>query len=307
MNNSIKSNFNALTILIFVIVGVVVLFVIYRKLKHLKLPNVVMISGAPKTGKSALCLYLARKRYIGNVIKWKLGKPIYWLCKHTMLGYPLKPMFYSNIPVKFKHNPITGDILTMDVKVPKKSVFFFDEASLLADSMLFKDEKLNYDLLLWFKTIGHTTYGGSVFLNSQCIADVHHAIKRVLGSYLYIQNLNTALPFVGICNVREMIYSDDGNVGNMVTEDMDLSMRKVIILKRVFKWYDCFALSTLTDKKPYKVDYDYQFDKKNLKVYYVVSFNPRTDRVNEKLKHLYFDEAGHLLSEEERFNMEVKK
>ena len=61
--NSISKNFNALTILIFIVVGIIVLVVIRKKLKHLNLPNVVFVSGAPKTGKTALSLYLARKRY----------------------------------------------------------------------------------------------------------------------------------------------------------------------------------------------------------------------------------------------------
>ena len=307
MNNSIKTNFNIITLLIFVVVGIVILVFIRKKIKSLALGNVVFITGAPKTGKTALSLYLARKRYFFNVLKWRIGKPIYWLFKHTLKGYPIKPMFYSNIPLTFMHNPITADILFHNVKVPKKSVFFFDECSLLADSQLFKDGELNMKLLLFFKTIGHTTYGGSVFANSQVIGDCHYAIKRVLGSYLYIHTTNTSFPFVGVCKVREMVYSDDGQVGNNVSEDLDLSMRNVLLLKRVFKWYDCFNLSTLVDDKPYQVDYDYKFDKKQLKVYYIVSFNPNMEKVNESLKHRYFDAEGNLLSEEDRFNMEVSK
>lgn len=306
MNNSITKNFNIITILIFVIIGIVLLVVIRKKLKMLVLPCVTFVSGAPKTGKTALSLYLARKKYVGNLIKWHLGKPIFWLFKHSLKDYPLKPMFYSNIPVSFLHNPITADIIFMRHKVPKKSVFFFDEASLLADSQLFKDGKLNMDLLMFFKTIGHTTYGGACFLNSQVIGDCHYAIKRVLGSYLYIHHTAT-FPLISICKVREMVFSDDGQVGNQVTEDLDLSMRNVLILNRVFKWYDKFGLSTLVDDKPYEVDYNFKFDKKQLKVYYVVSFNPKMAPVNEHLKHAYFDENGNLLDEEKRFNMEVIK
>ena len=306
MNNSITKNFNIWTLLIFIILGIVLLVVIRKKLKPLNLPNVVIVTGAPKTGKSGLSYYLARLRYRKNVIAWYIGKPIYWLCKHTMNGYPLKPMFYTNTPVADKHNMITGDILQMKVKVPPKSVFWFDEVSLLADSQLWKEDDLNFDLLLFFKTIGHTTYGGSVFMNTQCIADVHYSIKRVLGSYLYIHDTRK-FPLFSLCRVREMVYSDDNSVGNNVTEDLDLSMRNVFMWNFVFKKYDRYALSTLVDKKPYQVDYNFQFDKKNLKCYYIVSFNPKTQDVNKSLKAQYFDSEGNLLSEEERFNMEVKK
>ena len=300
------NNGNALTILIFIVVGIIAIVFIRKKLKPMRLPNVVIITGAPKTGKSALSLYLARVRYLKNVFAWHVCKPLYWFKKHSLNDYPLRPMFYVNAPVKYNHNMITGDILTLQVKVPPRSVFWFDEVSLLADSMLFKNDELNYQLLIFWKTIGHTTYGGSVFMNTQCISDVHHAIKRVLGSYLYIHDTRK-FPFFSLCRVREMVYSDDNSVGNNVTEDLDLSMRTFLMFNWVYKKYDCYNLSTLVDKKPTRVDYDYQFDKKNLKVYYIVSFNKRTESVNQGLHKDFFDAEGNLLSEEDRYNLEVVK
>lgn len=294
--------------ILFLILGGILIFWLSRKLKRLRLPNVVFISGAPKTGKSALCLTLARRRYRSNLIKWYLGKPIFKFLCHILRKekqYPLKPMFYSNIPLGFKHNRITKEMLHLEVKVPKKSVFFIDEVSLLADSMMFKNDKLNLDLLLFFKTIGHTTYGGSVFMNSQCVGDVHYSIKRVLGSYLYVHDTRK-YPFFSICSCREMIFSDDSQVANNVMEDLDLSMRKVFFFNRIYKKYDCFCYSTLTDKRLYKVNYDYEFDKKNLKAYDIVSFNVRLEPVNKQLQNDYFDEEGNLVDENVRFNEGVE-
>lgn len=299
--------FNFGTFILFLILGIILLLWILRKTKRLKLPNVVIVTGAPKTGKSALCLSLAHKRYIGNVIKWYLGIPIFKLLNHITRQnkeYPIKPMFYSNIPVNFKHNRITKEMLHMEVKVPKKSVFFIDEVSLLADSMMFKNDKLNLDLLLFFKTIGHTTYGGSVFMNSQCVGDVHYSIKRVLGSYLYIHH-TTKYPLVSVCAVREMVYSDDSQVANNVTEDLDLSMRRLFFFNGIYKKYDCYCYSTLTDKKVYKVNYKYQWDKKNLKAYDIVSFNVRFEPINKQLNDEYRKD-GILISESERFNKEIE-
>ena len=176
----------------------------------------------------------------------------------------------------------------------------------MADSMMFKDDKLNMDLLLFFKLIGHTTYGGSIYMNSQCVGDVHYSIKRVLGSYLYIHDTMTSIPFIAIANVREMVYSDDSQVGNNVTEDLDFSMRKCIYFKRVYKKYDCFCYSTFTDKKLYQVDYNYQFDKKNLKAYEIQSFNVRLEPVNKMLHDEYFIDDK-LIDEKDRFNSEVQK
>ena len=167
--------------MIFVVIGIIVLFVIRKKLKVLKIPCVFFIDGAPKTGKSALSLSLAHKRYLGNVVKWHLGKPFYFLRYRTLKDYPLKPMFYSNIPLGFKHNRITKDMLMLKVKVPKKSVFFIDEASLVADSMMFKDEDMNLRLLMFFKLIGHTTYGGSVYMNITDTLRVHVYTSSISG------------------------------------------------------------------------------------------------------------------------------
>lgn len=304
MNNTSLGMF-----IIFLVLGIILVFWLSRKLKRLRLPNVVIVTGAPKTGKSALCLSLARKRYLSNLIKWYLGKPIFKIICHFTRSnkeYPLKPMFYTNIPVGYKHNRITKDILHLEVKVPKKSVFFIDEVSLMADSMMFKNDKLNLDLLLFFKLIGHTTYGGSVFMNSQCVGDVHYSIKRVLGSYLYIHH-TSKYPLISICAVREMVYSDDSQVGNNVTEDLDLTMRRVFFFNRIYKKYDCYCYSTITDKKLYRVDYDYCFDKKDLKAYDIVSFNVRIEPVNKMLNDEYFDENGILIPQEERDCKEIKK
>lgn len=88
---------------ILIAIGILILIVfILRKTKRFKLPNVVIVTGAPKTGKSALCLVLARRCYRLNLIKWYIGKPIFKIVNHFAIHkreYPLKPMFYSNIPL----------------------------------------------------------------------------------------------------------------------------------------------------------------------------------------------------------------
>ena len=151
---------NNLFLLLAIIVGVIVLlFWLRRKFKKLVLPNVFIVDGAPKTGKSALSLTLAHRIYVKNVFKWHIGKPLYWLRYHDLSDYPPKPMFYSNIPVGFTHNLLSKRIIYHQAKVPPKSVIFIDEASLFADSQLIKDSELNLKLTLFCKMIGHTTKG----------------------------------------------------------------------------------------------------------------------------------------------------
>lgn len=274
---------NNLVLILVIIVGVIILlFWLKRKFKKLVLPNVFLVDGAPKTGKSALSLTLAHRIYVKNVFKWYVGKPLYWLRYHDLSDYPLKPMFYTNIPVGFTHNMLSKDIIYHRKKVPPKSVIFIDEASLFADSQLIKDQELNLKLTLFCKMIGHTTRGGTLAINSQQVSDLHYSFKRVLGRYLYIYETKK-LPFVSITQVREMLYSDDTSIVNDVNEDAELSMRKIFFFNGIYKRYDCFCYYNLVKNKPYEVDYDFKFDRKDLSAKGLISFN-------EKLMKYYEDQ-----------------
>lgn len=265
---------NGIFILLVVVVGLIILIVfLSRKLKKLALPNVYLITGAVKTGKTALSVHLAIKTYKKNVFKWFIGKGLYWLRYHSFSGYPEKPMLYSNIPLATTHNKLTKDMIWREVRLPKKSVVLIDEASLFADSQLIKEKKLNDALTLWCKLFGHLTYGGTMIFNSQSMSDLHYAIKRVCGRYLYIYQ-STKYPFITLAKVREMVYSDDTSVVNDVSHDLEMSMRTMIYFNRTYKKYDCFCYSVFTDNKVLKVDYEYKFDKNKLKADEIISFNP---------------------------------
>lgn len=272
MNNSITKNFNIITLLIFIVIGIVILVVIRKKLKFLKIPCVFFIDGAPKTGKSALSLHLARKTYRKNVFAWHIGRCLYFLKNHNLLGYPFKPMLYSNIPLACTHNKLTKDIILRQVRIPNKSVVLIDEASLVADSMLFKDKVTNYQILMFAKLFGHYSHGGTLILNSHTITDLHYAFKRSLGTYLYIYQSNK-LPLITLCKCREMVYSDNNNMVNDISADAELSMRTLFYFNWVYKLYDCFCYSCFTDDLAFQVDYKYKYDKKDLKCRKIVSFN----------------------------------
>lgn len=277
-----KGQNNSLFLILALIVGGIILFFfLRRKFKRLVLPNVFLVDGAPKTGKSALCLTLCHRKYVGNVIKWHIGKVIYYLRYHNLSNYPQKPMFYTNIPVGFTHNPLTKEIIYLEVQMPPKSVVFIDEASLFADSQLIKDRKLNNKLTLFCKLFGHLSRGGTMGINTQQVADLHYSFKRVLGRYLYIYQ-TTKYPFISISQVREMMYSDDTSIVNDINEDAELSMRKIIFFNGVYKRYDCFCYYPLVKKKPVQVDYDYKFDRKDLEANELVSFNKDLHDAYEK-------------------------
>lgn len=230
-------------LLVILIIVFLVLFIAKRKIKNFKYPNVTNVSGGVKTGKSTYALYLARKLYKKALFKWKIA------CLLHPKDKPEKPLFYSNIPVGFDYVPMTREIILRQERLRYKSVAFVDEASLIADSQDWKDENINERLKMFNKLYGHETCGGYLIYNTQTMRDNHYAIKRVMNSYLWIQSNIKWIPFVMVLKVCEMFYSDDGET-NAFNKDLDENLKTIIIPKSVWKKFDCYCYSILTDDLP---------------------------------------------------------
>lgn len=248
-----QNSTNGIFIILLVIAIVIVVILIKRKLKTIKIPAVFLITGAVKTGKTFLSVHLAIKQYKKNLRKWRIKKI---LCAILRRDAPLKPMLYSNIPLRWtRHNQFTIDILLRKVRIPDMSVVLLDEASLVADSMLFGNKDINAKLLLFVKLFSHYSHGGNLIINTQAISDLHYSFKRSLNNYLFIYS-HTKLPFITIMKVREMIYSDDNNTMNDFHEDLELSMRTILVFNKNYRKYDSYCYSIFTDELPYQVKYD---------------------------------------------------
>lgn len=293
--------------ILFLLIVIAILFVLHfisKKFKRILMPNVFLISGAVKTGKTLLSVHLARKEirkarfvwYIKSFVLRCLGREI-----------PKKPMLYTNIPLaKTDYNIVTLDILLCKVRIPDKSVVLLDEASLIADSMMFKDKRVNNALMRFVKLFAHYTHGGKLIIDTQSISDLHFAFKRCLNQYLYIYS-RVKYPFITIMSVREMLYSDDGSLINNSSEDIELSMRKVIIFNHTYKYYDCYCYSIFTDHLPYDVYYDVKQIEKDgdMKAYQLVTFQDFGKEINRCMKQLYpkqIDDGGFI-----RERVEVKE
>lgn len=252
-----------LVFIILIVIGIG-LFLLSKKLKRLNLPNISLITGGVKTGKSALSLHLAIKQYNKILRQYNLRK--FFGSKEE------KPLFYSNIPlnVPFDYSLIDTSILMRDTRINYRSVMFIDECSLVANSMSFKDSDINEQLLLFNKLYGHYSKGGYLFYNTQSLADCHYNIKRCISNYLYIDNLKR-YPFISIASVRLMNYcSDNDSVLNLVNDNEEVSYKKVLMFNSIFKKYDCYCYSVLTDNLPVKNDIEPK--KRTLKTDNIVSF-----------------------------------
>ena len=122
-------------LILLVLVGLA--FWIYRKYFKVLISQgtITVCTGAVKTGKSTLAVYLALRSFRRIHFKWKI-------VSHFKKDIE-EPLLYSNIPLNTNYVPITTDILLRKVRIHKKSVVLLDEASLIADSQFIRDNKVN--------------------------------------------------------------------------------------------------------------------------------------------------------------------
>ena len=69
-----------------------------------------------------------------------------------------------------------------------------------------------------------------------------------------------------------MQYSEDNNTINVVNGDVENGLKLLIMPKKVFKMYDCFTYSILTDSLPVLSDNHVITKRKNLKTRNIISF-----------------------------------
>ena len=261
-----------LYVIYFIIICVALFFVkkFLNKFKVPKLNSLVMVTGGVKCGKSTLSVHMAISTYKSNRRKIKFKNFF-----RKMFHKPLQelPLLYSNVPLAINYVPLTRDMLLRRERFVYGSVVYIQEASLVADSQLIKDKDLNNQLLLFFKLFGHESKGGTCILDTQCISDVHYSLKRSLSEYFYVHHLVKWIPFFLVAYVVEDRYSDDGTIITTESKDTEENLKRIIIPKRAWKYFDCYSYSVLTDDlKINKKLVNNNLQTQDLKAYNIVSF-----------------------------------
>lgn len=251
------------------IIGLIIVMVLTRKFKKPKISCMALITGGVKAGKSTFSCALALSKYKSQVRKVRFANFFRRIFRKELFE---KPLLYSNVPLKCKYVPLTDDLLLRKQRFVYRSVIYAQEASLIADSQLIKDLDINQRLLLFNKLIGHETKGGYLIYDTQSINDNHYSIRRCISEYFYIHDTIKWIPFVLLCHVRELRYSDDGQEINVYEGDVEESMRTVLVSKRVWKMFDAYCYSVLTDHLPVASDVVEGRELSDLKARKVVSF-----------------------------------
>ena len=210
-----------------------------KHFKRIRCGAFVSFTGGVKCGKSTVSLNVALREY-------KARRRAY-LVRKVFGKKDEEPLLYSNIPLAVPYVPLTRELLLREKRFNYKSVIFIDEASLVADSMSFKDDTINDNLRDFTKLIAHETRGGCLIWNSHCIGDLHFAFKRTTSQYFYIDRLIKWIPFVCVARIVEQRYSEDGSILTVDTEDVASKYRWYVFSKKTWKYFDCYAFSKITD------------------------------------------------------------
>lgn len=237
---------SGLILIIILVLILVVLFKLIHKIKKLKLDAVTIINGGVKCGKTTLAVCLALRQYKKNLFRYKIRVFFQKIFKKKL---DEKPLLYSNIPLKCDYVDLTFDLLLRDKsRFSYKSVVLLSESSLVAGSMDYNSEFVNEKLTLFVKLFGHETRGGALFIETQCLNDNHFAFKRGVNRYIWIHSLQKHFPFFLKYNLREMMYSDgDSNISNVFNKDVDEDLKFVLVSKKIWKKFDSYCYSKITD------------------------------------------------------------
>lgn len=258
---------------LYILLAVVVILIYIYIRKNFKIPktgSMVCVTGGVKSGKSTFSFAVAHSQYRKNLRSVKFRNAMCKLFRKD--NFEELPLFYTTVPVAVPHVLLTEDLLLRNERFAYKSVIWVDEASLLADSMSYKDLDINERLMLFNKLIAHETRGGCIVYNSQAVGDLHYSIKRCLSETFYVHSTFKWLPFLLVVTVREERYSEDGTTVNAYTDDLEVNLKRVIIRKSTWKKFDCYCYSSMTDNLPVNGAVVTAAD---LKAQYLTSFNPR--------------------------------
>lgn len=260
MKGFINLDFNTIITIVFCIVAFLFLVKYLENRKVIVLNAINEINGGPKTGKTFLGLALGYIYIRDEHIKWTIRKFLYEKLHFKFVKVGEEPLIYANIPIsncKY-YSPITKEILNRDNRVDFKSLIFLNECSLVATSMdaqyptkKDKEDYKNESLTNFLQLIGHETHGGKLIFDTQCEDMLHNAFRRTTSSRLFIVKSNFKIPFIAIFKLKELFSCGDNNL-NVNNGDLEDDSKIFIVWnkRRIYKMYDQYAYSYLTDDLP---------------------------------------------------------
>lgn len=161
------------------------------------------------------------------------------------------PLLYSNIKLRYPWcRKFTLELLLREHRFVYGSVVYINEASLMADSKMYKDEEINEILMQFNKLFGHETKGGLLLYDTQSLHDNHHSTVRCLGEYIYLSG-KRKVPFGIFLEYRRMkLVSGENSIDVNVFNGEETERPSVFVPFFVWWIFDAFCYSNLTDNLP---------------------------------------------------------
>lgn len=262
---------NSFVSLLFIVGLLFVVWLVMRKFKIPVVGSMALITGAVKSGKTTVSLAIAIRNYKRAVRRWRFRKV---LCRIFFRPVPEMPLFYSNVPLAFPYVQVTKAQLMREERFAYGSVVYLSEASLVMDNSLYKDEYFTEKIMLLCKLFGHETKGGLLILDTQAIGDLPAVTRRCLGQTFYVHHVTKWIPFFLVAYVKEQRYSEDGTIVQIETNDSSNGdYQRVLLPKSIWKKFDCYCYSCLTDALPKSDKIIYNSRRtRDLKARHIVSF-----------------------------------
>ena len=251
---------------VILIVLLIIFIIILKRSKKMRFDSVVMVNGTIGSGKTLLCVNRAKRDFRKSHAIWWRRKHIYSIIFKKMKNEE-EPLLYSNIPIyKDKRNlelfkyyvPLTNDIIMRKKRVRYHSVMLWDESSLMATSMDYKQYELSEQMSLFLKLLRHECKGSyrnifgshaNLYINTQSKNDNHYAVDRIVNQVLYITK-SISIPFFKVVWVRDLLLID--SVQNEFNDDIkeSLACRWFLIPKKTFNMYDSYSYEFLSHDFP---------------------------------------------------------
>ena len=208
------------------------------------LNHIVLLNGGVGSGKTTLATSLAIGTYKRSLRRWKIKSFFLKLFKKKISP---KPLFYSNIPIRdIPFVPLTASLLYGDTNFSPKSVVLFTEVSLSASSMDYN--RIDYEKFSkGIKLFRHRTLGGTMFLDTQAVSDMHYILKRSINSYVWIEKF-IHFPFILCYKVRNMLLCDENSVN--INQDTQKETRLFFCFSRVWNKFDTYNFYGIYENTP---------------------------------------------------------
>ena len=110
---------------------ILILFLYFKFVKHIRCGCLTLITGGVKTGKSTLSVATSIREYRITLFRWYIRK---FFCKIFRKPIPEMPLYYSNVPIKVKnYHVLELDHLLRKKRLNYKSVVYIQEAALVCE------------------------------------------------------------------------------------------------------------------------------------------------------------------------------